>query len=195
MQNPAATPVAKLDPGQGRVALSITLTDAAGTPVSDARVGFVADGKTSAFLANAVATVGDYVVGLGAGAAGAVTAEKAYNPAGAQKIQVTDALNALRLSLGLDPTYGAADAFDFLQADVDQNGKVQVTDALAILRISLGLDEAPGWTFIDANADLSGVTRNAVPVFNGLDLDPLNTDTDVELVGILLGNIDNYTLA
>ncbi len=105
---------------------------------------------------------------------------------------MTDALNALRLSLGLDPTYGAADAFDFLQADVDQNGKVQVTDALAILRISLGLDEAPGWTFIDANADLSGVTRNAVPVFNGLDLDPLNTDTDVELVGILLGNIDNY---
>ena len=105
------------------------------------------------------------------------------------------ALNALLLSLGLDPTYGAADAFDFLQADVDQNGKVQVTDALAILRISLGLDEAPGWTFIDATADLSGITRNAVPVFNGLDLDPLNTDTDVELVGILLGNIDNYTLA
>ena len=69
---------------------------------------------------------------------------------------------------------------------------VQVADALSILRISLGLQDAPGWTFIDPTADLSGVTRNAVPVFSGLDLDPLAADADVELTGILLGNIDNF---
>ena len=132
------------------------------------------------------------VVGLGEGTGGAVSAEKAYDPAGAQKIQVSDALTALQLSLGLNPSYGAADAFDFLQADVDQNGRVQVADALSILRISFGHQDAPGWTFIDANADLTGVTRNAVPVFSGLDLDPLTADADVELTGILLGNIDNF---
>lgn len=192
VQNPDAAPVQKLDIGQGRVALSVTLTNAAGTPIADARVGFTADGQTSAFLASAGATVGDYVVGLGQGTGGAVSAEKAYDPTGPQKIQVSDALTALRLSLGLNPSYGAADAFDFLQADVDQNGRVQVADALSILRISLGLQDAPGWTFIDANADLSGVTRNAVPVFSGLDLDPLTADADVELTGILLGNIDNF---
>ena len=192
VQNPDAAPVQKLDQGQGRVALSVTLTNAAGTPIADARVGFTADGQTSAFLASAGASVGDYVVGLGQGTGGAVSAQKAYDPTGPQKIQVSDALTALRLSLGLNPSYGAADAFDVLQADVDQNGRVQVADALSILRISLGLQDAPGWTFIDANADLSGVTRNAVPVFSGLDLDPLTADADVELTGILLGNIDNF---
>ena len=193
IQNEEATPVQKLDAGQGRVALSVTLTDAKGVAVADARVGFVADGQTSAFLAQAGTTVGEYVVGLGEGSTGSVAVTKDYDPTGAQKINATDALAALRLGVGLNPSWGAADAFDFIQADVDRDGKVNANDALAILRIGLDLEtEAEaGWVFFEEGTVFTGVTRNTVPQLGDLDLDAIDADASVDLVGILVGNVEN----
>jgi hypothetical protein len=45
-----------------------------------------------------------------------------------------DALDALRLSVGMEAQSGTNTAFDYIAADFNQDGKVSSQDALAILK-------------------------------------------------------------
>ncbi|MCC6002485.1 MAG: VCBS domain-containing protein [Pararhodobacter sp.] len=107
-------------------------------------------------------------------------------------ITAASALETLRLSVGLDPSWGPADAMDFIAADYLGNGAVTALDALEILRVSVGLEAEmpPRWLFLDADADLSHIDRQNTVVDTGRVVDPLIADTtDLALVGILVGHV------
>ena len=57
-----------------------------------------------------------------------------------KSINSQDALEALRLSVGLSTTSGAQDAFSYIAADINKDGRVSAEDALLILKYSSTID-------------------------------------------------------
>ena len=75
-------------------------------------------------------------------------------------VTVRDALDALKLSIGMTKSDGTTNPLDFLAADMNQDGKVSVRDALDILKYSLKMDSSPAqWKFIPDELDTSGFSR------------------------------------
>ena len=105
------------------------------------------------------------------------------------------ALEALRMAVGLNPSWGPAEALDFVAADFNGDGRVTTGDALEILRLAVGLTagSAPRWVFVDQEADLSGLSRsNTQPDF-GIAFDQPTSDLgDLGMVGILIGDVRAY---
>ena len=136
--------------GETRITLDVGLADAADTGLGGAVVTFSTGGAP--ILGQAAGAAGSYTIGLGSNTtAGRVDAVRSYDAETDAGIDVTDALNALRLAVGLDPSFGPADPMDFVAADVNRDTNVTVTDALDILRFAVGLetDNAPRWVFLD----------------------------------------------
>ena len=123
-----------------------------------------------------------------------MNATRDYNR-GDVDITAMDALNVLRLAVGLNPGWGApATAHDFIAADVNGDGAVTAMDALELLRHVVGLETeaAPRWVFVDDAADLSAVGRDNVAYQTGVALDDIEADIDVSMTGILLGNMQEF---
>jgi|GEM_PF-2685287 len=114
-----------------------------------------------------------------------------------------DVLSALRIAFDmplLDQT--AVSTYNYIAADFDGDGDVELQDdVLALLRYAFDLpvanDLAPTWAFVDA-ADLIendhiGSTGQALSFQNSsphpIDQD-LSADSDIELIGILRGDVD-----
>jgi hypothetical protein len=95
-----------------------------------------ADGSTSGALA--------------VGSSSTVSASLSYLSS-TKAISSQDALDALKLSVGLSTSAGTKTAFDFISADFNQDGKVSSQDALSILKYSVGLTtpEQAKWVFVD----------------------------------------------
>jgi len=111
-------------------------------------------------------------------------------------ISVMDALDALRLSVGMTTTGGTETAFDFISADMNQDGRVTVMDALSILKYSVGIpiSEQVEWAFVDTNGDYSGVSKSNSSYTEGVSIADLSADTAVSLTGILIGDVnDSYS--
>ena len=107
-----------------------------------------------------------------------------------------DALDALKLSVGLTTSAGNKTAFDFMSADFNQDGKVSSQDALSILKYSVGLQttEQAKWVFVDTNGDYSGVSKSNTSYTEGVSIADLSADTTVSLTGILIGDVnDSYS--
>ena len=107
-----------------------------------------------------------------------------------------DALDALKLSVGLSTSAGTKTAFDFMSADFNQDGKVSSQDALSILKYSVGLTtiEQAKWVFVDTNGDYSGVSRSNTSYTEGVTIADLSADTTVSLTGIPIGDVnDSYS--
>ncbi|MDB4091862.1 dockerin type I domain-containing protein, partial [bacterium] len=107
-----------------------------------------------------------------------------------------DALDALRLSVGMDTQSGTSTAFDYIAADFNQDGKVSSQDALAILKYAVGLPttEQAEWVFVDTNGDYSGVSKSNTNYTEGVSIDDLTADVTVGLTGILIGDVnDSYS--
>ena len=117
------------------------------------------------------------------------------NEAPTKAITPQDALEALRLSVGLATIGGTKTAYDYMAADFNQNGKVTPQDALDILKYSLGLrDLETDWKFIDSAGDYSGITKSSVSYTEGVSVAAMTADLDVAMMGILLGDVnDTYT--
>ena len=131
---------------------------------------------------------------LSPGAAGQIEAERPVSPDD-PSITTSSALEALRLAVGLPPSWGPAEAEDYIAADFNGNGQVTAEDALDILRVSVGLtaDDAPRWVFVDSEADLSEISRTNTQVEPGIALDPLTAATsDLSLTGILVGHVQEF---
>ena len=111
-----------------------------------------------------------------------------FHTAGDPAITASDALDVLRLAVGLD---AGAGPHDFIAADIDRSGQVTAADALDVLRIAVGLTPKapPEWVFIDNSADLSTITARNVQYETGLDLSGADP-AGLSLTGILLGNMD-----
>jgi len=175
--------------GDTRVTLNVSLTDEGGDGIGGAVVNFSTGGAP--ILGQAAGVAGSYNVRLGSSTGeGRVDAVRDFET-GDGTIDVTDALDALRLAVGLDPSFGPATAMTFIAADVDQSGAVGVTDALDILRFAVGLEtpNAPRWVFLDDTQDLSGIARDAVNYDTGIATGPITDGAMLQLTGVLLGDV------
>ena len=182
-----------LEIGQTRVALSINVGDGA-NPLSGLRVGFSPDGATAPQLANDSGN-GAYVVTVGSGTGGVVNATRAHDKQADPAVNVQDALEVLRMAVGLNPTYAAADGFDFIRADINGDGRVTVDDALEVLRYAVGLqvDHAPRWVVLSDTVDIGAQTKDSVSYETGVAVAALTENDSINLQAILLGNLDDLT--
>ena len=120
----------------------------------------------------------------------------AVDTAANKSVGAWDALQALRLAVGLNPLKAGnfeveADAFHFIAADINQDGKVRADDALNILKYAVGFDDHEAqWVFVDSSEELSGINNTSVSYFDGLSLDGVNANVDAELTAVLIGDVD-----
>lgn len=186
-------PVMTLKNAQERATLTLSISDAAsGAGVDGADVTFVADMATVSHLLNPTG-VGQYELTLGEGIAGQLRVAKTLDATANAAITVSDALEALRLAAGLNPSWGTADAEHLLAADLNGDGAVTVADALGILRHAAGLyssDATPGWAFLPPDMNLSGVDGAAPGAAYHLDIDAIHGDQSLDMTAILIGNVD-----
>jgi len=180
------------DPGDGEIRLSGNLGDLAGDPVAGAEVRFTPAGETAPSHGMTSDDAGAFALGLDEGESGHLDAQRAHGP-GDPAITADDALDVLRLAVGLEPSFGPAQPAHFVAADMNGNGKVRSDDALEVLRhaVDLASDHAPRWVFVDAETDWASlaldVDNTTVP--RGMEIASLDSDLDVEMTGILLGNM------
>jgi Ca2+-binding RTX toxin-like protein len=126
-----------------------------------------------------------------------VFADKAIDEASEDAIGAFDALQALRLAVGLTKSDGTAEWHDYLAADINKDGRVGADDALDILKFAVGLtDGAPAdWIFVDGDADWSGVNRSNTSYDEGVMLEDVLVDTSINMTGILVGDLDGSYVA
>jgi hypothetical protein len=132
---------------------------------------------------------------LTSGSDSTVTGSLAYSNS-TKAVSSQDALDALKLSVGMTTGAGTTTAFDYIAADFNQDGKVSSQDALAILKYSVGLPttEQAEWVFVDTNGDYSGVSKSNTSYTGGVSIADLSADTTVGLTGILIGDVnDSYS--
>ncbi|WP_255612216.1 hcalcium-binding protein [Ruegeria sp. SCSIO 43209] len=171
----------------GGFTLNSTTPNAA---LGNAEIRFTPDGG-SAIVAQANAQ-GEFDLDLPDGAfPGQLDIIKSYSTASSE-ITALDALQVLRMSVGLDPTWGPATAENYIAADITRDGSVNALDALAILQVAVGQPSAHNaeWVFLDANADLSGISRSNVTYETGAEVTIVDSDLSVDMTSILLGNIE-----
>ncbi len=171
----------------GGFTLNSTTPNAA---LGNAEIRFTPDGG-SAIVAQANAQ-GEFDLDLPDGAfSGQLDIIKSYSTASSE-ITALDALQVLRMSVGLDPTWGPATAENYIAADITRDGSVNALDALAILQVAVGQPSAHNaeWVFLDANADLSGISRSNVTYETGAEVTIVDSDLSVDMTSILLGNIE-----
>ncbi len=166
--------------------------DRAGGELAGVTVTFLPDAGGNA--SQVTDTTGRFAFDSPGGTAGVLQAERSQGP-GDPQITAGSALEALRMAVGLQPSWGPASAKDFIAADFDGDGQVNAADALDILRVAVGLPagSAPRWVFVDQDADLSGLTRdNTQPDF-GITLgQPVTDSGSLGMIGILIGDVQAY---
>ncbi|EEE35628.1 hypothetical protein RKLH11_3228 [Rhodobacteraceae bacterium KLH11] len=108
------------------------------------------------------------------------------------QVDVQDALETLRLSIGLDPTWGTAKPENYLAADFDRDGVVSAYDALAILHLAMATpdNKEHEWVFIDADEDLSFITKDSVDYETDISVQVEDDMFELSLTSFLLGNVE-----
>ena len=103
-----------------------------------------------------------------------------------------DALDALRLSVGLSTQAGTNSAFDYISADFNRDGKITSGDALEILKFSVGLEGSslPEWVFLKSDSAVGAVTKNDVTYESAATFYVGETDATIGLVGVLIGDVN-----
>ncbi len=119
---------------------------------------------------------------------------RAYTPGtGDPRITAADALDILRMAVGLAPGFGPARGPNFVAADINRDGRVTAADALDVLRAAVNLPapSQPVWIFVEADTDWAtlGLSRNQTEVPTRLALGPDWTGGALDLTGILLGSV------
>ncbi len=173
---------------------AVTLSpDAGHALVAGATVAFAPDTGTPLSLQADAA--GRFDLSAVTNQGGTLTLSRAHDPGTDPRIGVMDALEVLRMAVGMDPTYGPASPADLIAADIGGNGRVDVFDALTVLNVALGFDVAtpPVWRFLDAGTDLSGVRADNTTVADGIRLDiPESGVPDISLTALLTGHIEGW---
>jgi uncharacterized delta-60 repeat protein len=104
----------------------------------------------------------------------------------------TDALAALKIALG----HHAADPGDtpspysIFAADVDHSGRVTTGDALDILKTAIGFNQHCEWVFMPESTGSEPMDRDHVTWPSSDIAVTLDHDTQIDLVGVLLGDVD-----
>ena len=163
-----------------------------GSTISDVDVVMSDGTNSSSYKSTADGSVSGE---LASGSASTVTGSLAYSKS-AKAISSQDALDALKLSVGMTTAAGTKTAFDFISADFNQDGKVTSSDALEILKYAVGLpttDQAK-WVFVDTAGDYSKISKSNTSYTDGISIADLSADTSLSLTGILIGDVsDSYS--
>ena len=106
-------------------------------------------------------------------------------------ITVRDALDALRISVGMTKSDGNLVPNDYITADFNKDGKVSVVDALEILKYSINMDVTQAqWVFVEGDMDVSSVGRRDVIYSEDLTINFSDLNSDQGITGILLGDVN-----
>ena len=169
--------------------VSVSVASRSGTALSDVVMSFN-DGSDITTATSSLAGLSTAAITSGSDVT--VTGALDYDAA-SKSITSQDALDALRLSVGMDTQNGSSTAFDYIAADFNQDGRVTSSDALDILKNAVGLptNEQPEWVFVDSNGDYSDVSRLDASYEDGLTISGLSEATTVSLTGILIGDVND----
>ena len=180
---------------EGLLSAGGAVRDVSGAAMEGVRVTFTPQGQSVAHIRN---SRGDGEFGfdlLPNPNGGFVEASRTYDAAVDGRPSALDALNVLRLAVGIQPSFGPAPGEAFIAADMNRDGKITALDALEVLRAAVGVPSAntPGWVFIDADADLSGLNRHNAEAPVGVSLGAIEESMgSISLTGILLGNMQEF---
>lgn len=109
------------------------------------------------------------------------------------QIGVQDALDILRLAVGLTPSFGSATPHDLIAADVDFSGQIRVDDALNTLRAAVGLETdsayPSAYVLLDPEQSLDRVTPDHIMYRQGMDITHDMVGTELALDVIVLGEL------
>jgi hypothetical protein len=119
-------------------------------------------------------------------------------------ITLTDVLGALKVYLGKPLPEAYNSDLKYIAADFDGNGTVNLSDVLGLLKFYLNkpVNAAPAWVFVDiaqtttANGQTLHWSSKAAQTLSNAAAAPapiladLNSDTPVQLVGVLRGDVD-----
>jgi len=125
-----------------------------------------------------------------------IDAAMAIDTASDKAIGAFDALQALRLAVGLDKSDGTSEWHDYIAADINKDGRVGADDALNILKFAVGLTDGPSadWVFVDGDADYSAIDRKNTDYDEGILISDVMTDLSINMTGILVGDVDGSYL-
>ena len=163
-----------------------------GDPLPGTTVEFEADDQKA--LSREVDSQGGFEFSLMQGISGTLSASRALDRPADARPTALDALDVLRMSVGLTPSFGSATALDFIAADLSQSGSVTAEDALDVLRAAVGLaaEVYPRWIFLDADASVSDIGANTTSIDTGINVDTLSASlSEVMFVGVLLGSFQD----
>ena len=126
-----------------------------------------------------------------------IDAAMAIDTASDKAIGAFDALQALRLAVGLDKSDGTSEWHDYIAADINKDGRVGADDALNILKFAVGLTDGPSadWVFLDGDADYSAIDRKNTNYDEGILISDVMTDLSINMTGILVGDVDGSYIA
>ena len=178
--------------GASTVVITSTVITRDGSKISGADVVMSDETNSSA---NKTAADGSVSGMLTSGSGSTIEASLAYSSS-TKAVSSQEALDALKLSVGMTTAAGTKTAFDFISADFNQDGKVSSQDALSILKYSVGLTtpEQAEWVFVDTGGDYSGVSKSNTSYTEGVSIAELTADTTIGLTGILIGDVnDSYS--
>jgi len=178
---------------EGLLALSGRLTTPTGDDISGATVTFQPTGR-SVSLARLTRGDGEFNFDMVANEEGHLNATRGYDTNTDPAITAGDALDVLRIAVGLAPSFGPAQAQNLVAADINRDGGITAGDALDVLRNAVGLESehAPQWQFFGATTDWNalGLDKDNTAVDSGIDVAAISGNADLPMVGILLGNME-----
>lgn len=166
--------------------------DAANPWLTGAQVLFTPDDGPA--LSIMVDEIGRFDLSAVAGQTGLLHISRNYTQ-GDPEIGVRDALNILRVAVGLEASFGRATPGDLIAADLDQDGEVTVRDAFDALRFSVGLEtpNMPEWLFLDGAADLTEVSSGKTLLTEGIQVTvPEAGGMEFDMTAILLGSTEGW---
>jgi len=123
-----------------------------------------------------------------------LTATKSDVESDSDAVDVDDAVAAFSLAVGENAGDDGSDSssFRYLAADVNRDGSVGFRDTVSILKMALGRDDAPEpeWVIVPESS-------GSVPMDSGNVIWPsadmavtLDQDKEIDLVGVLLGDVN-----
>ena len=175
--------------GPDTVDVATTVISRSGASLSDVALSF--DYRSDVITVNTNES-GLSTASITSGSDLTVTGTLAYAQS-SKSVTSQDALDALRLSVGMDTQGGTSTAFDYIAADFNQDGKVSSQDALAILKYAVGLTttEQAEWVFVDNDGDYSDISRTNTNYAEGINIADLTSVTELSLTGILIGDVND----
>jgi hypothetical protein len=109
-------------------------------------------------------------------------------------IKANDALAALKIAVGMNPNAdgSAVSPCQYLAADVNKDGRVTAADALNILKMAVKLNSSPEkeWLFVPENVGSETMSRTSVHWPDNPIPVTLGADQELDLIGIVKGDVN-----